>query len=83
MRKISDPFIHNLKTGFLSTILDKVHRDKDLDLHIRDGYINIYLGTQRIIGEEPSNHHGKWVVFVPPGLLADYQNHLTLSETDT
>ena len=29
------------------------------------------------------NHRGKWVAFVQPGLLADFQKHLTLSEKDT
>lgn len=43
MRKISGDFIDNLKTGFLAPILDKVHVDRDLDLQIREGYINIYF----------------------------------------
>lgn len=42
MRKISGDFIDKLKTGFLAPILERVHVDKDLDLQIRDGYINIY-----------------------------------------
>jgi ribonuclease J len=29
------------------------------------------------------HQHEKWVVFVQPGMLADFQNHLTLSDTDT
>ena len=29
--------------AFWHLSLDKVHRDKDLDLQIRDGYINIYF----------------------------------------
>jgi hypothetical protein len=43
MRKISGDFIDNLKVGFLAPILDKVRADKDLDLQVRDGYINIYF----------------------------------------
>jgi ribonuclease J len=29
------------------------------------------------------NHHEKWVAFVQPGLLADFQNHLIISDKDT
>ena len=43
MRSISGKFIGNLKSGFLAPILERVHSDKDLDLQIRDGYINIYF----------------------------------------
>lgn len=42
MRELSSNFMNELKSGFLSGILEKVHHDKDLDLQIRDGYINIY-----------------------------------------
>lgn len=43
MRVISDTFIDNLKTGFLSELREKVVQDLDLDLHIREGYLNIYF----------------------------------------
>jgi len=43
MRKLSENFIDNLKNGFLSPITQEVINDKDLDLQIRDNYLNIYF----------------------------------------
>ena len=42
MRKISENFLSCLKSGFLSSITDKVKTDPDLDLEIRKNYINVY-----------------------------------------
>jgi hypothetical protein len=42
MRKLSDNFINLLKSGFLAGIRRRVRKDKDLDLQIRDNYLNIY-----------------------------------------
>ena len=42
MRKLSDAFVYNLKTGFLSEINQRAINDTDLDLQIRDNYLNIY-----------------------------------------
>ena len=43
MRKISNSFLDCLKAGFLSEITEFVKADHDLNLEIRDGYINIYF----------------------------------------
>ena len=43
MRELSESFMAALQTGFLAAITRQVIGDKDLDLHIRDGYINIYF----------------------------------------
>jgi len=42
MRKLSPSFLNCLKSGFLSAISEYVRRDHDLNLEIRDNYINIY-----------------------------------------
>jgi hypothetical protein len=42
MRKLSKTFLSGLKSGFLSEITEYVRRDHDLNLEIRDSYINIY-----------------------------------------
>lgn len=42
-RKISDNFVSNLINGHLAKLREVVIRDKDLDLQIRDNYINIYF----------------------------------------
>ncbi len=43
MRQLSDTFLQALKYGFLSVIVQKVIGDADLDLEIRDNYLNIYF----------------------------------------
>ena len=43
MRGLSETYITNLKNGFLSGITSRVIKDKDLDLQIRENYINIYF----------------------------------------
>ncbi len=42
MRKLSEKFFNDLKIGFLSGITESVKRDPDLNLEIRDHYINVY-----------------------------------------
>jgi hypothetical protein len=42
-RKMSETFLSCLKSGFLSVITDHIKQDRDLNLEIRDGYINIYF----------------------------------------
>jgi len=42
MRGLSQSFIDELKTGMLSGLLQAVINDKDLDLQIRAGYLNVY-----------------------------------------
>lgn len=43
MRKLSETFLNCLKSGFLSQITDLVKSDRDLNLEIRESYINIYF----------------------------------------
>jgi hypothetical protein len=42
VRILSDNFMQALKSGILVGLLQRVRQDKDLDLEIRDGYLNIY-----------------------------------------
>ena len=42
MRKLSDSFMQALTSGVLAGLVQRVREDKDLDLQIRDGYLNIY-----------------------------------------
>jgi hypothetical protein len=43
MRALSPRFMQDLTTGFLSPLPDMVHLDPDLDLQIRQDYLNIYF----------------------------------------
>lgn len=42
MRKLSPTFMDALQNGFLSGLTQAVIADKDLDLYIRDNYVNVY-----------------------------------------
>jgi hypothetical protein len=42
MRRLPEPFLTCLKADFLSEITEFVRADHDLNLEIRDAYINIY-----------------------------------------
>ncbi len=42
MRKLSSAFLHCLQLDFLSEITEYVRHDHDLNLEIRDDYINVY-----------------------------------------
>ena len=43
MRQLSKAFLNSLGSGFLSGLTQRVIADKDLDLEIRENYINIYF----------------------------------------
>jgi hypothetical protein len=42
MRRLSETFMDALRQGFLASITRKVNNDPDLNLEIRDNYINVY-----------------------------------------
>lgn len=43
MRKLSESFMQELTSGFLRSLTERVRQDHDLDLQIRDNYLNIYF----------------------------------------
>jgi len=49
MRRLSSSFINDLKHGILSPILDDVLSDNNLDLEIRNEYVNIYYGGGNLL----------------------------------
>jgi hypothetical protein len=67
MRKLSDTFLANLTTGFLAPLAELARQDKDLDLEIRDNYLNIYYKgnsllqlAERTPGHYPLSLHEKF-----------------------
>jgi hypothetical protein len=48
--------MHNLKHGFLSGIAQRVKDDKDLDLQIRDNYLNIYYKGNSLLKLSEASH---------------------------
>lgn len=49
MRTLSKTFLHCLKSDFLSEITKYVRSDRDLNLEIRDRYINVYFKGNSLI----------------------------------
>ena len=69
MRKLSDQFIYDLKDGLLSELTHKVQADIDLDLFIRDGYINIYFKGNSILKLTERKRNGTYAVDIHPKYL--------------
>ena len=49
MRRLSKNFMRNLTTGFLAPVTARVVADPDLDLQIRDNYLNIYYKGNSLV----------------------------------
>ena len=57
LRKISQFFMDDLQDGFLASLLDTVKADLDLDLEIREDYLNIYYKGNSILKLDESRDH--------------------------
>ena len=60
MRKLTQPFLNSLKAGFLSEIIRRVIKDRDLDLEIRENYLNIYYKGNSLLHlseKSPQSYH--------------------------
>lgn len=68
MRKLSESFLEALKGGHLSGVTHRVIEDKDLDLQIRENYINIYFKGNSLLKLEESKP-GKYRVTIDPKFI--------------
>jgi hypothetical protein len=57
MRKLSTTFLNCLNSGFLSEITEYVRCDHDLNLEIRDSYINIYYKGNSLLKLAEAGFH--------------------------
>jgi len=62
MRSISQKFLNELKHGFLFELNKKVQADIDLDLFIRNGYINVYFKGNSILKLTERKRTGTYAV---------------------
>jgi len=83
MRRLSEAFMRELQTGFLSKITKKVLEDKDLDLHIRKDYLNIYYKGNSLL-KLTEQRSGKYKTEIHPNLSAGLDiPGLLIDETTT
>ncbi len=66
MHKLSDVFLNCLKSGFLAGIPAAIRRDHDLNLEIRDGYLNIYFKGNSLLKLTEVYPSSKYKVEVHP-----------------
>jgi hypothetical protein len=57
MRKLSEDFLHEMTGGFLKELTEKVRQDRDLNLEIRNNYINVYFKGHSLLKLEPKGSH--------------------------
>lgn len=53
MRGLKQNFFDCLQHGFLKPLITRVKEDKDLDLQIRDNYINVYFKGNSLLKLSP------------------------------
>lgn len=56
MRKLSDSFMDLLQHGYLSELTERIRNDSDLDLEIRDKYLNIYYKGNSLLRLSEDKH---------------------------
>jgi hypothetical protein len=70
MRGLSDGFMSSLKTGHLSALTRKVIQDPDLDLQIRQNYLNIYYKGNSLL-KLSETRKNRYQVNIHPKFLGD------------
>lgn len=81
MRRLSDHFMLILKTGFLAGLTQAVIADKDLDLEIRENYLNIYYKGNSLLKLVEVN--GRYKVEIHKKFLTGLAVPPFLSDTET
>jgi hypothetical protein len=64
MRGLSPEFIQNLQTGFLAGLRQKVLEDQDLNLEIREDYLNIYYKGNSLLKLTEQRHSRRYQVYL-------------------
>lgn len=79
MRKLSSSFLESLKVGFLSGLTHVVRSDPDLNLDIRDNYINLYYKGNSLL-KLSVNRAGSYKAQIDPKFLTGLDLPLTFTE---
>ncbi len=87
-RGLSDkPFIHDLQEGVLAPLLDRVQKDRSLDMEIRHEYVNIYYRGGNLLRVSRDNRHSGYLahfnVNYGPTLKATLPGERIVRDPDT
>ena len=80
MRRLSTSFLDSLKSGFLSEITEKVRQDRDLNLEIRESYVNVYFKGNSLLKLTESGSTPRYTVNIHKKFLEGITIPLELSE---
>lgn len=58
MRKLSNRFTEELQTGFPKSLREAVTADPDLDLYLRNNYLNVYFKGNSLINVSEKETNG-------------------------
>jgi len=82
MRRLSPTFLNCLKSGFLREITKRVKSDRDLNLEIRKGYINIYFKGNSMLKLAEVGHLPRYKVDIHKKFLEGINIPLELTENN-
>ena len=68
MRQLSSRFVKTL-TGELKNLLDCIVQDKELDMQIRDGYVNVYYNGGNILRIKPRSFEFDEMYYNDPSVM--------------
>lgn len=80
MRQLSNTFLICLKSGFLSSLTEYVRNDIDLNLEIREGYINIYYKGNSLLKLCEAGSLLRYKAEIDPKFLEGTQTSLDFTE---
>jgi len=82
MRRLSEDFLDCLQSGFLKDITEMVKKDHDLNLEIRDGFINIYFKGHSLLNLKEVSP-SRYKVGIHPAFKKDLDIPPELTDTKT
>lgn len=82
MRGISESFLTCLKSGFLSEFTERVKRDRDLNLELRESYINVYFKGNALLKLTEVGALPRYKVAIHKKFSEDLEIPLELTESN-